>query len=113
MNFAGAQNLSLFNSKACIASSCTQQWLLMSNVSCVHLPVCRDKLERSTAVLCPSVAYQLAGAKKVQQDLAQPDVLSRFVDSSEDAQLLQACFAGVKQGCGCMGRGYGAGDSFG
>lgn len=55
----------------------------------------RDLLERSTAALCPSVAYQLAGAKKIQQDLAQPGILSRFVDSPEDAQLLQACFAGL------------------
>lgn len=55
-------------------------------------------LERSTAALCPSVAYQLAGAKKVQQDLAQPGILARFVDRPEDAELLQACFAGI---CAC------------
>ena len=51
-------------------------------------------MEQSIASLCPSVAYQLAGAKKVQQDLAQGDVLRRFAKSEQDAQLLQECFAG-------------------
>lgn len=31
----------------------------------------RLKLERSTAIKCPSIAYHLAGTKKVQQVLAQ------------------------------------------
>ena len=52
-------------------------------------------MEQSSACLCPSVAYQLAGAKKVQQDLAQGAVLQRFTKSREDTKLLQACFAGV------------------
>lgn len=56
---------------------------------------CRDMLERSNAALCPSVAYQLAGAKKVQQDLASTDVLQRFLDDQSDVELLQACFAGT------------------
>ena len=51
-------------------------------------------MEQSSACLCPSVAYQLAGAKKVQQDLAQGDVLQRFATSEQDVQLLQECFAG-------------------
>lgn len=36
-------------------------------------------LERSRAVKCPSVALQLAGAKKVQQVLAEPDELERHL----------------------------------
>ena len=56
---------------------------------------CREMLEQSSACLCPSVAYQLAGAKKVQQDLAQGSVLQSFTQSQADAELLQACFAGV------------------
>ena len=32
----------------------------------------RQKMESSNAVSCPSVAYQLVGAKKIQQDLAAP-----------------------------------------
>lgn len=41
------------------------------------------------------MAYQLAGAKKVQQDLAHPGVLERFLDSETDAQLLRSVFAGA------------------
>ena len=52
-------------------------------------------MEESTAVQCPSVAYQLAGAKKVQQDLASPEVLQRFLDSDEDIKLASSCFAGT------------------
>lgn len=32
---------------------------------------------------------------QVQQDLARPGVLERFVTSRSDAELLRACFAGV------------------
>ena len=55
----------------------------------------RELLERSDAALCPSVAYQLAGAKKVQQDLAAPGVLERFLPSRADADAARACFAGA------------------
>ena len=41
----------------------------------------RELIERSDAARCPTVGYQLAGAKKVQQDLARPGVLERFTDS--------------------------------
>ena len=58
-------------------------------------PCCRLLMEQSSACLCPSVAYQLAGAKKVQQDLAQGAVLRRFARSDQDVQLLQECFAGT------------------
>lgn len=54
----------------------------------------RALLERSNAAKCPSVAYQLAGAKKVQQDLARPGVLERFVNDEAEATLIRACFAG-------------------
>lgn len=32
----------------------------------------REMMEQCSAVSCPSVAYQLVGAKKIQQDLAVP-----------------------------------------
>ncbi len=56
---------------------------------------CREMLESSRAAQCPSVAYQLAGAKKVQQDLAGPGVVERFVDGPDEAGLIRACFAGA------------------
>ena len=55
---------------------------------------CRQMMEESTAVQCPSVAYQLAGAKKVQQDIASPEILERFLESHEDIELARSCFAG-------------------
>ncbi len=39
-------------------------------------------IEKSGAVKCPNIAYQLVGAKKVQQVLAEPGVLERFVGTS-------------------------------
>ncbi|KAK9917481.1 hypothetical protein WJX75_004845 [Coccomyxa subellipsoidea] len=55
----------------------------------------REMLESSRAAQCPSVAYQLAGAKKVQQDLAGPGIVERFVDGPQEAALIRACFAGL------------------
>lgn len=43
-------------------------------------------LERSKAIKCPSVALQLAGAKKVQQVLAQPGVLESFLQAPSDPE---------------------------
>lgn len=56
---------------------------------------CREMVESSKAVLCPSVAYQLAGAKKVQQDLARPSVLERFLPDPAQADRLREHFAGL------------------
>ena len=45
----------------------------------------RSLLERSDAALCPSARLQLAGAKKVQQELARAGVTERFVGGAEAA----------------------------
>ena len=37
----------------------------------------RLQLEKTNAIKCPSIAAHLAGCKKVQQKLGQPDVLER------------------------------------
>lgn len=50
----------------------------------------RLQIERSLAIKCPSVALQLAGAKKVQQVLAEPEVLERYL--GQDADLVRGCF---------------------
>ncbi|GAA5959576.1 hypothetical protein JCM8115_003757 [Rhodotorula mucilaginosa] len=48
-------------------------------------------VEQSRAIKCPSVGMQLAGAKKVQQVLADPKWLERFVaDERERAQLRES-----------------------
>lgn len=55
----------------------------------------RHLLECSRAVKCPSVAYQLVGAKKVQQTLAVPGVLERFMKKEEEVVALRDMFAGL------------------
>ncbi|KAI9913599.1 hypothetical protein PsorP6_005861 [Peronosclerospora sorghi] len=54
----------------------------------------RTLIERSYAIKCPSIAYHLAGTKKVQQELAQPAVVRRFL-SEEEATRLETSFAGL------------------
>ncbi|KAL9939996.1 hypothetical protein V8E36_000701 [Tilletia maclaganii] len=50
----------------------------------------RVLLERSGAIKCPTIALQLAGAKKVQQVLAEPGVLESF--------LLPASYSSEEEG---------------
>ncbi|KAF4389940.1 hypothetical protein G4B88_003423 [Cannabis sativa] len=52
-------------------------------------------LEQSSAVKCPSISYHLVGTKKIQQELAKPNVLERFLDNKEDIAKLRKCFAGL------------------
>lgn len=35
-------------------------------------------MEQSSAIKCPSISYHLAGTKKIQQELAKPNVLERY-----------------------------------
>ncbi|KAJ9125950.1 hypothetical protein QFC24_002735 [Naganishia onofrii] len=60
-------------------------------------------LERSNAIKCPSLALQLAGAKKVQQVLAEPGMLEDFLlrgdgkdrFSARDVDDLRQTFTGL------------------
>ncbi|KAI8520214.1 hypothetical protein Bbelb_034710 [Branchiostoma belcheri] len=46
-----------------------------------HAELTPDKtLFMSRAIKCPCISYHLAGTKKVQQELAQPGVLEKFLD---------------------------------
>ncbi|KAI8605723.1 glutathione synthase [Dissophora ornata] len=51
--------------------------------------------ERSLAIKCPTIEYQLVGAKKVQQVLAAPGQLERFVKDPKTAAQLRASFTGL------------------
>merc|ERR1712087_1022893 len=51
-------------------------------------------LERSLAIKCPSVAYQLVGAKKIQQALAKPGIVEKFI-GQDVGPTLRECFAGL------------------
>ena len=55
----------------------------------------RKIIELSNAAKCPTIAMQLAGSKKVQQDLARPGVVERFSRSDDDARTMRNCFAGL------------------
>eukprot|EP01029_Cantina_marsupialis_P026560 TRINITY_DN7174_c0_g1_i1.p1 TRINITY_DN7174_c0_g1~~TRINITY_DN7174_c0_g1_i1.p1 ORF type:complete len:453 (-),score=134.24 TRINITY_DN7174_c0_g1_i1:219-1577(-) len=52
-------------------------------------------IEKSSTIKCPSVDYQLVGTKKVQQLLAAPGVLERFVDDHDTLSKMKECFAGL------------------
>ncbi|CAL1684034.1 unnamed protein product [Lasius platythorax] len=52
-------------------------------------------IERSRAIKCPSVQYHLAGTKKVQQSLAQPNVLKKFLKDETSVARVQEIFTGL------------------
>ncbi|GKV20594.1 hypothetical protein SLEP1_g30693 [Rubroshorea leprosula] len=52
-------------------------------------------MEQSSAIKCPSISYHLAGTKKIQQELAKPNVLERFLENKEDIAKVRECFAGL------------------
>uniref|UniRef100_A0ACD5YLD8 Uncharacterized protein n=1 Tax=Avena sativa TaxID=4498 RepID=A0ACD5YLD8_AVESA len=52
-------------------------------------------MEQSSAVKCPSISYHLVGSKKIQQELAKPNVLERFLENKEEISKLRQCFAGL------------------
>ncbi|KAI7877917.1 glutathione synthase [Lichtheimia hyalospora FSU 10163] len=54
----------------------------------------RLTVERSLSIKCPTVPYQLVGAKKVQQMLTIPGVLEQYVDVYT-ADLLRESFTGL------------------
>ncbi|XP_053705678.1 glutathione synthetase-like [Synchiropus splendidus] len=56
----------------------------------------RLMMERSRAVKCPDISTQLVGTKKVQQVLAKPGVLERFLPEQPKAvEQIRATFAGL------------------
>lgn len=52
-------------------------------------------MESSTAIKCPSIHYHLAGTKKVQQALAQPEMLERFISDPEEIKAIGKIFTGL------------------
>ena len=49
----------------------------------------REAMESCSAISCPSVAYQLVGAKKIQQDLAAPGLSRSCADFSSAGQPIK------------------------
>ncbi|ETV66900.1 glutathione synthetase, variant 1 [Aphanomyces astaci] len=54
----------------------------------------RTLVERSLAIKCPNIAYHLAGTKKVQQVLATPSELRRFL-TEDQSVLVEKSFTGL------------------
>nr|XP_029717351.1 glutathione synthetase-like isoform X5 [Aedes albopictus] len=52
-------------------------------------------MERSMAIKCPSIHYHLAGTKKVQQALAKPEILKRFIADSAKIDSIKDIFTGL------------------
>ncbi|KAH7654299.1 Glutathione synthase protein [Dioscorea alata] len=55
----------------------------------------RLMMEQSVAIKCPSISYHLVGTKKIQQELAKPNVLERFLENKDDIAKLRKSFAGL------------------
>ncbi|XP_071823760.1 glutathione synthetase-like isoform X2 [Apostichopus japonicus] len=51
--------------------------------------------ELSKAAVCPSIGWHLAGSKKVQQELAQPGVLEKFMSDPEKIAAMRSTFTGL------------------
>lgn len=52
-------------------------------------------IERSAAIKCPSIHYHLAGTKKVQQALAKPGMLNRFLSNDDQIKRVKDIFTGL------------------
>lgn len=52
-------------------------------------------MEQSKAIKCPSIQYHLAGTKKVQQALAKPGVLGRFLNDPVKIKAISDIFTGL------------------
>ncbi|XP_020718391.1 glutathione synthetase isoform X1 [Bombus terrestris] len=49
-------------------------------------------IERSLAIKCPTIQYHLAGTKKVQQALAKPGVISKFLKNEKTCAEIKEIF---------------------
>jgi glutathione synthase len=55
----------------------------------------RIKVEKSLAIKCPNIAYHLVGTKKMQQVLALPNQVERFLTNPDESSAVRSCFAGL------------------
>ncbi|XP_025409246.1 glutathione synthetase-like isoform X2 [Sipha flava] len=55
----------------------------------------RLMIERSKAIKCPNIQYHLAGTKKVQQALATPGMLERFIKDTKKSTDIRKMFTGL------------------
>lgn len=84
------QSLLSIQTSSC-AILCSARGLFV--VDCVFPATCN--LFTLCGVQCPNIGYHLAGTKKVQQALASPGGVERFVSDASEAALLRSSFAGL------------------
>ena len=78
----------------CIASGAGTHVCVYAYAHTCTYTQARTLIEHSYAIKCPSVAQQLAGTKKVQQVLAKPAEIERFMSAAESLTLRES-FAGL------------------
>lgn len=52
----------------------------------------RLMIERSRAIKCPTVAYQLAGTKRVQQALYEQATVEKYIQDEEICKRIRSVF---------------------
>lgn len=52
-------------------------------------------IEKSKAIKCPNIAFQIVGCKKFQQELTDPKVLERFVSGEDEKTALLQTFTEI------------------
>ena len=55
----------------------------------------RLMMERSVAIKSPSIHYHLAGTKKVQQELAKPGMVEKFLGDKDQIESVRDIFTGL------------------
>lgn len=55
----------------------------------------RYLMKKSAAIKCPTIQYQLAGTKKVQQVLSKPGALKRFFTDETKITMITDTFIGL------------------
>ena len=49
-------------------------------------------IELSKAIKCPTVNYHLAGAKRIQQALFEPDTVEKYISNEETSSKIRSIF---------------------
>ena len=65
----------------------------MSDLSIFEEWDARLLMERSKAIKCPTVSYQLAGSKKVQQELCRDGAVEKYFTDAETVRRIRSTFA--------------------
>ncbi|KAJ3217057.1 hypothetical protein HK099_005613 [Clydaea vesicula] len=68
---------------------------LMIDNKIVCVTSARLLIEESRTVKCPNIQYHIVGSKKIQQILATPGVVERYLEDPAEVKLIRSCFTGL------------------